>query len=323
MADVIVLAEHEDGAVSPMTAELLTVAATLGEPVAVLLGAPATALPDAARKLGRWGASAVHAAGAPDARPDVDPGRAAALLADVVRHTDAAGVLLPATPVGNDVAALLALALDSGVITGATEVGPGFVVTKQALGGTYRTQAVVTRGVPVVTVRPGGVEPVRRERSPRVVVSHTEPGTAPTRVRVVGREPRTQVGVDIAAASVVVAGGRGTGGDLGPVHDLADALGGAVGGSRAAVDEGWLPYAAQVGQTGRTIAPDLYVAAGISGALAHIAGVRSAGTIVAVNSDPTAPVFQVADLGIVGDLFAVLPQAARAARARASRPEPD
>jgi electron transfer flavoprotein alpha subunit len=273
-------------------------------------------------ELGRWGARTVHIATDPLYLEHV-AAATAALLADVVRGSDVAAVLLASTPEATEVAALLGLMIDSGVITDAVGLGPGFVVTKVAFAASCLTTSTVTRGVPVITVRPKVAAPVESPHTPhRVVVS------APARVpqdaaRMVGREPRTGAAhLSIAEAAIVVAGGRGLGGDPRPVAELADALGAAVGASRAAVDEGWLPHAAQVGQTGQTIAPDVYIAAGISEAIQHVAGVRSAGTIIAVNSDPHAPIFGVADLGIVGDLFTVLPQAARAARARSHHDHP-
>lgn len=325
MADVIVLVDHHKGRVLRTTAELLTLADRLGDAVAVLAGGLAQDVDDAVTELGRWGARTVHVASDP-AYLTHGAAPTAALLAEVVRGSDVAGVLLAATPEGTETAALLGLAIGSGVITDAIDVGPGLVATKAAFSGSFRTTSVVTHGVPVVTVRPDSVAPVQRPRTPRLVVVSSPRAVPPGAARVAAREPRTDSSrLGLAEASIVVAGGRGLDGDPAPVEDLADALGAAVGASRAAVDEGWLPHSAQVGQTGRTIAPEVYIAAGISGALPHVAGVRKAGTIVAVNTDPHAAIFEIADLGIVGDLFTVLPQAARAARTRpagrSDRPE--
>lgn len=313
-ARVVVLVEHHGGQVDGSAAGVLAVAAGLGEPVAVLAGLGPGVTAGAVAALGRWGAARVHVAPEHHDADDV-----AALVVEVVRTEGAAGVLAPATRTGSDVAALVGLRLDAGVLTHALEVGEGFVATRLALGGTQRVRCTVTRGTPVVTVDPGAVAEVPAPREAEVVtVGAPAPseGDGARRPTVLAREGADgRAGVPVGQARVVVAGGRGIGGDLGPLVDLADALGAAVGASRAAVDEGWLPHDAQIGQTGASIAPDLYVAAGISGALQHVAGVR-AGTVVAVNTDPEAPIFERADLGVVGDAATVLPAAARLVRAR-------
>lgn len=314
MAAVVVLADHTDGRVHASAAELLTLAAGLGEAVAVLVALPAEHHDTAVAELGRWGARTVHLVAAD---PSPAPELVARAVAHVVEGSTPAGVLLAATRTGTEVAAHLGLLLGAGVLTGAEAVEDGFVARTSVLGATWSTRSRVTRGIPVVTVRPGTATPLERPSVPRRV--HAEVAAPASRAaRVVAREPLAGAeGLRVPDAQVVVAAGRGTGGDLDAVRDLADALGAAVAGSRAAVDEGWLPQSAQVGQTGHTIAPRAYVAAGISGAVQHLAGIRSAQVVVAVNSDPDAPIFEVADLGIVGDLFTVLPQAAAALRARA------
>jgi electron transfer flavoprotein alpha subunit len=305
---VVVDASDLDGA---RPAEVLTLAAGLGAVTAIVTGAgPADERHD---DLATWGAVEILRLAAVDGRAQ------AAAVADLARG-GARAVLLPGTRRGTDLAALVAFTLGAGVVTGATSVAPDLTVTKRSPDGAWLT-TVVTTGVLVATVAPGAVAPVARPVVARQgTLAVSDPDTA--QVRVIGSTPRPADGsARLADAAVVIAAGRGTGGDLAAVRALAAELGAAVAGSRAAVDEGWLPHTAQVGQTGADVAPDVYLAVGVSGATQHVAGMHRSRSVVAVNTDPQAPIFGVADLGIVGDLHAVLGRATaelRAARERAA-----
>ena len=310
MPEVLVLVDHVDGAVRKTTHELLTLARRLGEPSAVFIG---NGVEDAAPVLGEYGAARVYAVPAGDVTDHLVAPKAE-VLAQLVEQTSPAAVLLPATFDGKEVAGRLAVKTGSGLITDAVDVRAedGQVLTTQsAFAGSYTVQSRVTRGTPVVTVKPNSVTPEQAPAAAERVEVRATVSEAAKAARVVETRPREKTGrPDLSEAAIVVSGGRGTNGDFGPVESLADALGAAVGASRAAVDAGWYPHANQVGQTGKTVSPQLYVAAGISGAIQHRAGMQTAKTIVAVNKDEEAPIFELADFGVVGDLFTILPQAA-------------
>ena len=174
--------------------------------------------------------------------------------------------------------------------------------------GSYTVKARVTQGIPVITVKPNSAAPEEADGTGALTPFAVTVSDAAKTARIIGCRPRTASGrPELTEAAIVVSGGRGTGGDFAPIEDLADALGAAVGASRAAVDSGWMPHTFQVGQTGKTVSPRLYVANGISGAIQHRAGMQTSKTIVAVNEDEEAPIFDLVDFGVVGDLHTVLP----------------
>ncbi len=311
MSAVLVLVEQQGGVPRASALELLTAARDLGEPHAVWFGEP----PSDVSALAAHGAAAVHVVPVPSAEASL-PGAVASTLAALADAAGADVVLLASGFEAKEVAARLAHATGAALMVDVSGVARGadgrLTSTQQAFAAswTLRTAATVDRAV--VTVRSNAVRAVPLDVAADAEVLIGAP-TAPTdpRVRVVERTPRPASDrPDVGEAQVVVVGGRGTGGDFSAVEDLADALGAAVGATRDVTDEGWMPHDVMVGQTGVTISPRLYVGAGVSGAIHHRGGMQASGTVVAVNTDPDAPIFEFADFGVVGDIADVLPQAA-------------
>ncbi len=308
MPQVLVVVELVDGTVTKPSLELLTLARRIGDPVAVVLGPGADA---GAARLAAYGATRVLAV-EDAALTDYLVAPKAEALAQVVATETPAAVLIASGAEGKEIAARLAVKLGSGLITDAVDVAEDGSTTQSVFAGGYSVRASVTHGVPVITVKANAVTPelvtpetgaAQTVEQVAVVISE-----AARQARIVSVEAKPPSGrPELTGAAVVVSGGRGTGGDFDAVEHLADALGAAVGASRAAVDSGWYPHAYQVGQTGKTVSPQLYIAAGISGAIQHRAGMQTSKAVVAVNKDPDAPIFALADLGVVGDLHRVLP----------------
>jgi electron transfer flavoprotein alpha subunit len=307
MSQVLVVADLVDGAVGKPTLELLTLARRIGDPVVVLFGEASEA---AAARLGEYGATRVLVVTDP-AITDYLVAPKAEALAQVAAATQPAAVLVTSGAEGKEVAARLAVKLGSGLITDAVDVAADGSTTQSVFAGSYSVHAAVTQGVPVITVKPNAVTPEPAAASPAVEAFGVTISEQAKGARIVAVEPKQASGrPELTEAAVVVSGGRGTGGNFDEVEQLADSLGAAVGASRAAVDSGWYPHAYQVGQTGKTVSPQLYIAAGISGAIQHRAGMQTSKAIVAVNKDAEAPIFALADLGVVGDLHTVLPAVA-------------
>ncbi len=309
MAEVLVLVDHVGGRIRKTTHEMLTLARRIGEPSAVFIGPLSE---EAAAGLRQYGAAKTYVVDAAKVgRWLVAP--KAEVLAQLVQQVAPAAVLLASSAEGKEVAGRLAVKTDSGLITDAVDlhVQDGVPVTTQSVfAGSYTVRARVTRGTPIIALKANSVVPSVAEGAGVVEeFTATIPASAKG-AKIVGVEPKGASGrPELDQAEVVVAGGRGTGGDFEPVEQLADALGAAVGASRAAVDSGWYPHAFQIGQTGKVVSPQLYVATGISGAIQHRAGMQTSKTIVAVNKDAEAPIFELADFGVVGDLHSVLPAA--------------
>ncbi|HEU4423017.1 MAG TPA: electron transfer flavoprotein subunit alpha/FixB family protein [Pilimelia sp.] len=310
MAEVLVVVEQTAGAVKKVTLEMLTLARDLGEPAAVVFGAPGTAA-SLADKLAEYGATKVYAA----EHDDVDGylvAPKAAVLAELIRSTSPAAVLLGSTQEGKEIAGRVAVKLDNGLLTDVVALDADGVATQVAFAGSTIVKSKVTRGLPLVTVRPNSLTPAPAPASAQVQPVDVTVDESAKLAKVVDRVAEAKgARPELTDASIVVSGGRGVGSadNFKLVEDLADLLGGAVGASRAATDSGFYPHQFQVGQTGKTVSPQLYVALGISGAIQHRAGMQTSKTIVAVNKDAESPIFELADFGVVGDLFKVVPQA--------------
>ncbi|HEX5016086.1 MAG TPA: electron transfer flavoprotein subunit alpha/FixB family protein [Actinomycetes bacterium] len=307
MAEVLVLAEHADGDVKKVTVELLTLARSLGEPAAVAVGDVSDELVAA---LGAAGADTVYVAAGSEFSDHVVAPTVSALQA-AIEASHPAAVLVPSTADGKETAGRLAIRTGSGVITDAVGVAEGFVAEQSVFGGSTLVHSKVTTGTPIIAVRPNSVAAdASAGAGKRVDLTVTLSDTDKS-AKVTERVAEEKAGrPELTEAAIVVSGGRGVGGPegFGVVEALADELGAAVGASRAATDAGWYPHQFQVGQTGKTVSPQLYMANGISGAIQHRAGMQTSKTIVAVNKDPEAPIFDLVDFGVVGDLHTVLPQ---------------
>jgi electron transfer flavoprotein alpha subunit len=314
MAEVLVLVDHVGGSVKKTTFELLTLAGRLGEPSAVFFGGT-DQVEQARDALARHGAGKVYVVDDAAVGEYLVAPKAEA-LAQLVERTSPAAVLIPSYAEGKEVAGRAAIKLGSGLITDAVDVeasedGPS--TTQSVFAGGYTVTAHVTRGTPLITVKPNAVTPEPAEAAAEVERVEVTISEGARTARVTASEERKQTGrPELTEAAIVVSGGRGTGGNFEPVEAFADVLGAAVGASRAVVDSGWYPHSYQIGQTGKTVSPQLYIAAGISGAIQHRAGMQTAKTIVAINKDAEAPIFEMTDFGVVGDLHAILPAATEA-----------
>ncbi len=306
MSEILVVVDHADGAVKKPTYEMLTLAARLGEPSAVYLG-PADKNAEVAAAVAKYGAAKVYAVDDAPLKGFLVAPKAEALQ-QLVEKTSPGAVLIASSAEGKEIAARLAIKIDSGLITDAIDVEEGPVTTQSVFAGNYTVKAKVTKGTPIITVKPNSAAPVEAEGAGTLEEVSVTVSDAAKGAQIVASQPRKATGrPELTEAAIVVSGGRGTGGKFEPVEELADALGAAVGASRAAVDSGWKPHSYQIGQTGKTVSPQLYIAAGISGAIQHRAGMQTSKTIVAVNKDDEAPIFELVDFGVVGDLHSVLP----------------
>ncbi|MEJ2217492.1 MAG: electron transfer flavoprotein subunit alpha/FixB family protein [Gemmatimonadota bacterium] len=322
-ANILAIAEQRNGELRTISSEVVTAARDVadalgGEVHALLLGGAGVGT--AAAELGRYGADRVFV-GEHDALAQYTAPGYTAAIADHAGSGDYFAVFFGANSAGKDLAPRVAARIDVPLATEATELavdGGELVVTRPIYAGKVFAQLTLDGEPRVVSLRPNVFRAQERARDAAVETLTVSPDPSAWKSRV--REMKASAGgaVDVAEAPIVVSGGRGLKGpeNWTMLEDLAGALGDnvALGASRAVVDAGWRPHSEQVGQTGKTVSPQLYIAIGISGAIQHLAGMRTAKTIVAINKDPDAPIFGVADYGIVGDAFEVVPKLTEAIR---------
>jgi electron transfer flavoprotein alpha subunit len=316
MAEVLVLIEHAEGALKKVSSELITAARVLGEPAAVVVGKPGTAEP-LVDGLKAAGAAKIYVAES-DTAEDYLITPAVDVLAGLAESASPAAVLMAASADGKEIAGRLAARIGSGLLVDVVDVQAGPKGVHSIFGGAFTVEAQANGDTPVITVRAGAIDAEPADGAgEQVTVEVPEP--AENAAKVTSREPAVAGDrPELTEATIVVSGGRGVGSaeNFSVVEELADSLGAAVGASRAAVDSGYYPGQFQVGQTGKTVSPQLYIALGISGAIQHRAGMQTSKTIIAVNKDEEAPIFEIADYGVIGDLFKVAPQLTEAVKAR-------
>ena len=315
MSTVLILADFSGDHATKTTAELATAAARIGSVSAVVL-AP----------IGKGAALAATVNQGPisnviviESNDFASHGVAAVAdaLAGVVKDKSPAALLIASHAFGKEVAARVAVLTESGIITDAVDVAADATATQLVFGGSTTVHSQVSQGTPIITVRPNSIDADVSAASPAIENATAAISDVAKKATISSSQPPVKGGrPELTEANIVVSGGRGTDGNFTAVEAFADLLGAAVGASRAATDAGWYPHSHQVGQTGKTVSPQLYVACGISGAIQHRAGMQTSKTIVVVNKDPEAPLFDIADFGVIGDLFNVLPQATAAVAAK-------
>ena len=307
MAEILILADHDGESVKKVTFELITLARTLGEPAVVWTGPGAES---AQARLAEYGAAKIYVCPGPDF-DDYVVAPKAELLAELAASAAPAAVLLPHTAEGREVGGRLAVKTGWGILTDVVGVDQSLSADQVIFGGAINVTSRVRTGTPIIAVRPNAITPEPAEGAAVIEPVSFTPSETARQARVTGKVVAERgARPELTEASIVVSGGRGVGSadNMALIEKLADKLGAAVGASRAVTDAGWYPHQFQVGQTGKTVSPQLYVAIGISGAIQHRAGMQTSKTIMVVNKDPEAPIFELADFGVVGDLFNVVPQ---------------
>ena len=308
MSSVVILVDHVGGKVPRAIGELATFGKRIGEVTAVVCSSQSAAI---VPLLSAFPIDKVIVCDGVDFEK-YSVGAITQALSTVVEKVSPSAVLISSTARGKEIAGRLAVRCNSGIITDAVDlqvVDSILTATQSVFGGSTTVHSTVTNGTPIITMRGNAIEVEAGSGSP-AVENMTVTFDGADKAVVNSLEPAVKGGrPELTEASIIVSGGRGTDGNFGPLDEFADLLGAAIGASRVATDSGWIPQSFQVGQTGKTVSPQLYVACGISGAIQHKAGMQTSKNIVVINKDPEAPLFEVADFGIVGDLFAVLAQA--------------
>ncbi len=316
MSNVFILADFSGDKVSKTTAELATAATRIGGVTAIILSASGKGDALASSLVGPISSVVIV-----ESNDFAQFGVAACAdaLGQLVLARKPAALLVASHAFGKEIAGRVAVMCESGIITDAIDVASDLVATQVIFGGSTTVHSKVTQGCAIITIRPNSIEAKLDSTPPAIEKVSLIINESAKKANVNSTQPPIKGGrPELTEASVVVSGGRGTNGDFSAVEAFADSLGAAVGASRAATDAGWYPHSYQVGQTGKTVSPQLYVACGISGAIQHRAGMQTSKTIIVINKDPEAPIFELADFGVVGDLFAVLPKATQGVIARKS-----
>ena len=315
MSTVLILADFASEKATKATVEIATAGAVIGEVTALVL-APVGKGAAYAASINQGPVTKVLVIESDDfARHGV--AASADALAYVIGQSAPSAVLVVSHAFGKEVAGRVAMKLKVGIITDAVDVAADCTATQLVFGGSTTVHSKVNEGTAIITVRPNTITANFAAATPAIENTTAPISDSSKKATITSTEPPVKGGrPELTEANIVVSGGRGTNGDFASVEAFADSLGAAVGASRAATDAGWYPHSHQVGQTGKTVSPQLYVACGISGAIQHRAGMQTSKNIVVVNKDPEAPLFELADFGVVGDLFAVLPPATEGVKAR-------
>lgn len=315
MSKVLFLVDHDGAKVAKTAGELATFAKRIGTAIGVIIANSGTGDALASQLAGTEAENLVVVENDDVAKHGI--AAAVSALAQVVTAQQPAAILIASSARGKEIAGRLALRTGGGVITDAIDLKSDFSTTQSVFGGSFTVNAKVKVGTPVITIRPSSIEAGVGSDTASIEKFSVTIEAKDKTVTITNSQPPVKGGrPDLTEAKIVISGGRGTNGNFAEVEAMADLLGAAVGASRAATDAGWYPHTHQVGQTGKTVSPQLYIACGISGAIQHRAGMQTSKTIVAINKDPEAPIFDLADFGVVGDLFAVLPQAREAIKSK-------